>query len=72
MEKVLELYFLTEDGKTAKLSIENPIIPVDEEKVRQVMDRIIESNVFLTKTGLYVSKKEAQLVETAKTEYSFA
>jgi hypothetical protein len=71
MENVLELYFLTEEGKTAKLSIDNPIMPVDQEAVKQAMDSIIESKVFLTKTGFYISKKEAQLVETAKTEYSF-
>ena len=72
MEKVLELYFLKEEGKTAKLAIDNPKMPVDQEAVRQAMDSIIESKVFLTKTGLYASKKEAQLVETEKTEYPFA
>lgn len=71
MENVLELYFLTEEGKTAKLSIDNPKMPVDQEAVRQAMDIIIESKVFLTKSGFYISKEEAQLVETAKTEYSF-
>ncbi len=71
MENVLELYFLTEEGKTAKLSIDNPKMPIDQEAVRQAMDSIIESKVFLTKTGFYASKEEARLVETTKTEYSF-
>lgn len=72
MEKVLELYFLTADGKTARVSIENPIIPINKEAVEQAMLQIVESQVFVSDAGILTGIKEARLVETTKTEYAFA
>ena len=44
--QVLELVFVKEDGKTVVLSIDNPITPVNELVVNQVMDTILASSVF--------------------------
>ncbi|HDR7621573.1 TPA: DUF2922 domain-containing protein [Bacillus mycoides] len=44
--QVLELVFVKEDGKRVVLSIDNPITPVNELVVNQVMDTILSSSVF--------------------------
>ena len=49
MAKILELLFVTQEGKTAKISIDNPKEPVDLVKVKAAMTQIITANVFTTK-----------------------
>ncbi|MDQ0178506.1 DUF2922 domain-containing protein [Bacillus chungangensis] len=67
--KVLELIFNTDDGKTARLAIENPVEPVDVEKVKSSMETIIHNNVFTMSSGAaYSSVKGARLVERRVTE----
>ena len=44
--QVLDLIFAKEDGKTVVFSIDNPITPVNEHVVNQVMDTILSSSVF--------------------------
>lgn len=63
MAKTLEMQFINEDGKTATVSIENPIEPVDPAAVSAAMDTIVSSNAFLTPGGPIVSKKSARVVE---------
>ncbi|MGF9964033.1 DUF2922 domain-containing protein [Bacillus rhizoplanae] len=65
--EVLELIFLKEDGKTTNFSIENPIIPVNEQTVNSVMDTIVSSDIFLT-LGQSARKKGARLVEKTISE----
>ena len=72
MDKVLELYFITADEKTAKIQIEDPIEPVEEAAVRAAMNEIIASQAFKNDAGPYVAAKEARLVETTKTTYLFS
>lgn len=63
MTKTLEMQFTNEDGKTASISIENPIEPVDPQAVSAAMDTILSANVFLTSGGDLVAKKGARVVE---------
>ncbi|MEH7238869.1 DUF2922 domain-containing protein [Bacillus sp. JJ1562] len=63
MAKTLEMQFINEDGKTATVSIENPIEPVDAVAVSAAMDLIVSTNVFLTSGGPIIEKKGARLVE---------
>jgi len=63
MAKTLEMTFTNTDGKPAKVSIENPIEPVDPGKVAQAMDQIIASTVFFTAGGVLVDKRGARVVE---------
>lgn len=72
MEKVLELLFVTAEGKTAKITIENPKEPVDPAQVKAAMTQIILDNVFTSKTGSFVSIKGARLVERNVSEYALA
>lgn len=69
MAKILELLFVTQEGKMAKISIDNPKEPVDLLKVKEAMTQIISANVFTTKTGSFVSAKGARLVERNVSEY---
>mgnify|MGYP003368879522 CR=1 FL=1 len=62
MDKVLELYFITADEKTAKIQIEDPIEPVDEAKVRAAMNEMIASQAFKNSAGPYVSAKRKRRI----------
>ena len=69
MAKTLELLFLTEGGKSATLSVADPIEPVDVERVKTAMDAVIASNVFTTASGSFISIKGARVVERNVSEY---
>ncbi|MEH7086504.1 DUF2922 domain-containing protein [Neobacillus drentensis] len=69
MAKTLELQFATELGKTARLTVENPKDPIDEEVVKLSMAQIIASEVFTTSSGKFVSSKGARVVDRNVTDY---
>lgn len=69
MAKVLELLFTNQEGKTAKISIDNPKEPVDLVQVKAAMTAIISANVFMTNGGGFVSSKGARLVDRNVSEY---
>jgi hypothetical protein len=69
MAKTLELEFGTELGKTARISVENPKEPVDEEVVKLSMAQIIASDVFSTNSGKLADVKGARIVERNVTDY---
>lgn len=69
MAKTLELQFSTELGKTARLSIDNPKEPIDEEIVKLSMAQIIASEIFTTGSGKFVSAKGARVVDRNVTDY---
>jgi hypothetical protein len=68
MEQVLEMKFLNEANKTITLTIENPIVPVDEKKVDEVMDKIVAANIFDSTGGMIVAAKSARIVERTVTD----
>ncbi|MGM9954618.1 MAG: DUF2922 domain-containing protein [Peribacillus sp.] len=63
MAKALEMIFVTEEGKSSTISVDNPKEPVDVNQVKQVMQQIIAQNVFITSSGDLVSIKGARVVE---------
>lgn len=63
MAKTLELIFETEEGKTAKIVVDNPKEPIEVSEIVSVMDTILTYNAFMTNTGRFVGRKSAQLVE---------
>jgi hypothetical protein len=69
MAKTLELQFGTELGKTARLSIDNPKEPIDEEVVKQSMAQIIASEIFTTGSGKFVAAKGARVVDRNVVDY---
>lgn len=68
MAKTLELVFINEDGKTAKISIDNPKEPVDPSSVAAAMDSILTAGVFSSSGGDFVAKDSARLVDHEVTE----
>ncbi|TYR73485.1 DUF2922 domain-containing protein [Rossellomorea vietnamensis] len=69
MAKALELQFITQLGKTARVSIDAPIEPVDTDKVKQVMDTLIATNVIQSSSGPLVAAEGARVIERNVTEY---
>jgi Protein of unknown function (DUF2922) len=69
MAKTLELQFVTELGKTARLSLDNPKEPIDEAAVKQAMEQIIAADVFTSASGRYVEAKGARVVDRNIVEY---
>ncbi|RSK25459.1 DUF2922 domain-containing protein [Bacillus sp. HMF5848] len=68
MAKTLELQFLNEEGKTSRLTIEDPVEPIDTAAVATAMDTILMSSVFTSSGGDYIAKKGARLVERNVTD----
>lgn len=68
MSKKLELQFTNFEGKTATISIDDPIEPVNSASVSAAMDTIVSSNIFTSTGGDLVAKKGARLVERDVTE----
>ncbi|PGL72090.1 DUF2922 domain-containing protein [Bacillus sp. AFS055030] len=62
MVQTLELKFLNENEKVVTLTVDNPTIPVDPALINQVMDKIVENNVFTSTSGMIVAKQGARLV----------
>jgi hypothetical protein len=69
MAKTLELQFLTENGKTARITVENPKEPIEEAVVKTSMEAIIASGVFYTTNGNLASVKGARVIEQNVTQY---
>ena len=69
MAKTLELQFDTEFGKTAKIAVDNPKEPVDEEVVKLSMAQIIAANIFTTGSGKLVSAIGARVIDRNVTDY---
>lgn len=67
--KTLELQFMTEGGKTAQISIENPKEPLDIGAVKQAMNTIIASKVFKTTNGMFVAVNGARIIERKVQEF---
>ncbi|WP_338472515.1 DUF2922 domain-containing protein [Niallia sp. XMNu-256] len=69
MAKTIELHFNSSLGKVTKLTVDNPIEPIDPVKVKSVMETIIAATIFGGQSGTLISPKEARLVEHNVTEY---
>jgi hypothetical protein len=69
MAKTLELQFGTDLGKVARLTVDNPVEPVDVAVLKLAMESIIASNAFFSAYGNLVSVGGARVVERNVTEY---
>ncbi|MBY6054046.1 DUF2922 domain-containing protein [Cytobacillus firmus] len=69
MAKSLEMTFISELGKPTKLSVDNPIEPIDPAAVKATMEQIIAANAFEGNGGDLVLAENARLVERNVTEY---
>ena len=69
MAKTLELQFMTENGKTANITLESPKEPIDPATVKTAMEELIAADVFYTKNGALAAVKGVRVVERNVTEY---
>lgn len=69
MAKTLELQFVTAEGRTARVSVDNPNEPINLDQIKNVMDQIISDNAFNTEYGDFVTKKNARVIERNVVEY---
>ncbi|MGX6444000.1 DUF2922 domain-containing protein [Neobacillus sp. K501] len=69
MAKTLELQFLTENGKTARISVDNPKEPIEEAVVKASMEAIVASGVFFTPNGNLASAEGIRVIERNVTDY---
>ena len=61
MNKTLQLVFSTEEG-TVTMSLADPVEPVVAQDVDDVMDLIVNSDVFQTNSGVITGKVRANLI----------
>ena len=71
MSTILQLKFLTEEGKTAQFTIDTPADHLTDLQVTEAMDTILRENVMLSTSGKLPSKKGAQFVTKMIREVSF-
>lgn len=69
MARTLELQFTTDLGRIARLTVDQPIEPVDPAAVKLAMESIIASNAFFSSYGNFVAVNSARVVERNVTEY---
>lgn len=60
MAKALELLFKNGEGKSVRISIPDPITPVDAGQVNAAMDLLMEKDIFI---GDLAEKAGARIVE---------
>ena len=61
--KVLELFFVNEEGKLSRLAIEEPRENLTAGELSTAMDTIVQAGVFSSGGGDYVDKHSARIVE---------
>ena len=70
MEYILTLTFVTESGTKSSLTITDVKSSVTSEKANEIMDVILQNDIFKTKHGAFISKADAKLTERKITEFS--
>ena len=61
--KVLELYFVNEEGKLTRLAIDEPKENLTAGQLSTAMDTIVQAGVFSSRGGDFVDKHSARIVE---------
>lgn len=69
MEYILTLTFKTETGEKSSLTITDVKTSVTSEEANNLMDIIIDNNIFTSKNGAFTGKAEAKLTERKITKY---
>mgnify|MGYP003290376468 CR=1 FL=1 len=71
VEIKLLMSFMTSNDKKVSLYVTDPREDVTEEEIKEVMDLIVEKNIFAPNGEDIVSAKEAKIVQTETTEFDF-
>ena len=71
VEIKLLMSFMTSNDKKVSLYVTDPREDVTENEIKEVMDLIVEKNIFAPNGEDIVSAKEAKIVQTETTEFDF-
>ncbi len=72
MEYVLTMNFITSTGSKSSMTISGVKSDLTKEQISSLMDKIIEKNIFQTKSGTFSSKSGANVTERKITKYDLA
>lgn len=72
LAKVLELAFENAGGKVVRISLDNPVEPVNAQTVNHAMDTILAQNAFTSSGGDFIKKNSARIVERNITDIPLA
>jgi len=72
MTQVLELQFVTTEGKTSTLTIDAPKPNLTAAEIQRVMETIVAKNVFSGQAGAITAIKGARIVDRQITEFDVA
>lgn len=71
VEIKLLMSFMTDSDRKVSLYVTDPREDVTESEIKEVMDLIVEKNIFSPNGEVIVSAKEAKIVQTETTEFDF-
>ena len=71
VEIKLLMSFMTSNDNKVSLYVTDPREDVTETEIKEVMDLIVEKNIFAPNGEDIVSAKEAKIVQTETTEFDF-
>lgn len=71
IEIKLLMSFMTNHNNKVSLYVTDPREDVTEEEIKEVMDLIVEKNIFAPNGEDIVSPKEAKIIQTETTEFDF-
>lgn len=63
----LQLTFLTAEGSRATITLNDPRDGITAQDVSEVMDTVIQENIFKTSSGDLVAKDRARLIDRTTT-----
>ena len=63
----LQMDFLTDQNKKVRITVPNPVQPLDNSAVNNAMDLIVAKGIFVFPQGLIVKKVGATQVQTDST-----
>ena len=67
--QILQLTFTSETGKSATMRIPDPKEDLTPDVILDVMESIIEDDVFFSSGGSFIAPKSAKIVETITEEF---
>ena len=71
VEIKLLMSFMTDSDRKVSLYVTDPREDVTESEIKEVMDLIVEKNIFAPNGEAIVKAKEAKIVQTETTEFDF-
>ena len=72
MEYILTMTFITSTNAKSSMTVSGVKEDITKEQISGLMDKIIEKNIFETKSGSLASKNGANVTERKVTKYELA